>query len=84
VAVPVSARRVDVGVNSWWRAFPASDPLDTIAAERATKREHRMKNPLFLACCELAGIPATSRQARKFNQRKGLATRYYNEAKSLL
>lgn len=31
------------------------------------------KNPLFQRACQIAGIPATSRQASKWRQGRGLA-----------
>ncbi len=70
-----------MGTNSWYRLFPSSPPLDAEAGLRFEKRKERMENPLFKGACILAGIEATPRQARKFNQRKGLATRYFEEAK---
>jgi hypothetical protein len=69
---------------SWWSNFPPSPPLDTYGTERAKKTEGRMNDTVFLGACELAGIPATKRQARKWNNHKGLAIRFKREAHSLL
>ena len=69
-------------LTHWWKAFPASPPLDVVAGERYKKREGRLHDVVFLSSCELAGIPATPRQARKWNNDKGLAVRFRNEAKS--
>jgi hypothetical protein len=73
-----------VGLNSWYHGFPASDPLDVEAGLRFKSREFRMKDPVFLGACELFGIPATPRQARKWNNGQGIALRHRKEAKSLL
>lgn len=69
---------------SWWESLPTSPPLDTEAEPRFRKREGRMKDVLFGASCELAGIPATPRQARKWNNGKGLALRFKSQARELL
>lgn len=66
---------------SWWNSFPTSPPLDTEAGVRFRKREGRMKDPIFQGACVLAGIDATPRQARKWNNKKGLAMRYSAQAK---
>jgi hypothetical protein len=78
-----------VGANSWYHNFPTSDPLDVEAGERFKQREGRMKDPVFLAACELAKGPfvkvtPSARQARKWNNGQGVALRFRNEAKSLL
>ena len=78
-----------MGLNSWYHGFPASDPLDVEAGLRFKQRESRMKDPVFLGAVELAKGPfikveATPRQARKWNNGRGIALRYKNEAKSLL
>ena len=78
-----------MGLNSWYHGFPTSDPLDVEAGLRYRQREGRMKDPVFLAACELAKGPfvkvkPTPRQARKWNNGRGIALRYKNEAKSLL
>jgi hypothetical protein len=75
--------------GNWWSSFPTSPPLDVEAGERYKQREGRMKDPVFLAACELAKGPfvkvtPSARQARKWNNGKGIALRYRNEAKSLL
>lgn len=72
--------------NSWWAAFPGSPPLDVGAGVRYKQRESRLKDPLFLAACELAkkaNQPSlvTPRQARKWNNGQGVALGFKNEAK---
>ena len=69
---------------SWWSKFPKSQPLDTEAKPRLQKRESRLKDVVFLGACELAGIQATPRQARKWNNGKGLALKFKNQARELL
>jgi hypothetical protein len=82
---PVSAERKGVTVASaWWKAFSTSPPLDVEAGLRFKKREGRLLDVVFIGACELAGIPTTSRQARKWNNNKGLALRFRNKAKELL
>lgn len=78
------AVEVNVGVNSWYHKFPASDPLDLEAGKRYEKRQGRLLDPVFRGACELANIEATPRQARKWNNRQGLALRFINQAKDLL
>jgi hypothetical protein len=73
-----------VGLNSWYRAFPPSEPLDVEAGLRFTKRENRLKDKLFISACELAGIPATPRQARKWNNGTGKAFGFRNTARAYL
>lgn len=78
-----------MGVNSWYHDFPTGPPLDVEAGERFKQREGRMLDPVFLAACELAKGPfvkvtPSARQARKWNNDRGIALRYKNEAKSLL
>lgn len=68
----------------WWSGFPTSPPLDVEAGKRAKKAEGRLKDPVFLGACELADIEPTRRQARKWNNMKGLALKYRNQSKSLL
>lgn len=71
----------------WWQSFKTSPPLDIEAEERRKRCDNRMEGTasvLFRACCELAGIEPTRRQARKWNNGTGLALRYKNEARSLL
>ena len=69
---------------SWWANFPTSPPLDVVAELLFRQRESRMKDPVFLGACTLAEIEATPRQARKWNNGKGVALRHRNEAKKLL
>lgn len=69
---------------AWWSKFPTSPPLDQGAEERYKKREGRMNDVVFLAACKLAGIKATPRQARKWNNTKGLAQKFRNQAKTVL
>lgn len=78
-----SVRSVAVAI-SWWKAFPTSPPLDVEAGIRYKKREGRLQDVVFNAACKLAGIDTTSRQARKWNNGKGLAIRYINKAKASL
>jgi hypothetical protein len=66
--------------NSWCKAFPTSDPLDFEAGERFKKRVGRLTDPHFVAACSLAGIDPSPRQARKWNNGKGLARRFRNKA----
>ena len=74
-------RRTAVGANSWYHNFPASDPLDSHAGFVFKARKNLMENKQFVKSCELAGIPATPRQARKWLRGTGLALRFRNEAK---
>ena len=81
------AKELNVSASSWWANFPTSPPLDVEAGLRYKQREGRMKDPVFLRAVELAKGPfikveATPRQARKWNNGKGIALRYRNEAKS--
>ena len=69
---------------AWWKAFPTSPPLDVEAGERFKKREGRLLDAVFIKACDQAGIPTTSRQARKWNNNKGLALRFRNKARDLL
>ena len=80
VAEPVT-RRIAVGVNSWYHNFPASDPLDVQAGLVFEVRKKLIENKQFIRCCEIANIPATPRQARKWLRGNGLALRFRNEAK---
>jgi hypothetical protein len=82
VVNPVTRR--SVAVSNWWKAFKPSPPLDFEAGERFKKREGRLLDVVFIGACELAGIPTTSRQARKWNNGAGLALRFRNKAKELL
>jgi hypothetical protein len=72
-----------VGVK-WWQLWVSSPPLDQEAEERFKKREGRLNDVVFRGACDLAGIKPTPRQARKWNNGKGLALRFQNKAKSLL
>jgi hypothetical protein len=72
--------------GNWWDSFAPSPPLDVEAGLRYEQREGRMKDPVFLKACELAKGPfvkvtPSARQARKWNNGKGIALRYRNEAK---
>jgi hypothetical protein len=80
VAEPV-AREIAVGANSWYRSYPASDPLDVHAGVVFKVRQKVMTDKIFIRSCELAGIPATPRQARKWLRGTGLALRFRNDAK---
>lgn len=80
---PAERKGVTVA-SSWWKAFPTSPPLDVGAGERYKKREGRLQDVVFGSACILADIPPTSRQARKWNNGKGLALRFRNEAKASL
>lgn len=84
VAVAAMTKELNVGVNSWWKAFPTSPPLDVEAGVRFKKRENRVGDPLFIGSCTLAEIKPTPRQARKWNNGRGLALRFRNQAKELL
>ena len=79
----VKERDAAVGTN-WWMSFPTSPPLDVEAGVRFKKRENIIKTPLFIGACELAEIPATPRQARKWNNGQGLALRFKNQARDLV
>jgi hypothetical protein len=79
----VKTKEMDVGAK-WWQGFPTSPPLDVEAGLRFVKRKNRIDTPIFQGACSLAGIEPTARQARKWNNGKGLALRHKNEAKSLL
>lgn len=70
--------------NSWWSAFAPTPPLDQGAEERFKKREGRMNDVVFNGACTMAGIEPTPRQARKWNNGKGLAIRFINKAKAEL
>jgi hypothetical protein len=70
--------------TNWWKAFKTSPPLDVEAGVRYLGREGRLLDVVFKGACELAGIPPTSRQARKWNNNQGLALRFRNKAKELL
>jgi hypothetical protein len=74
---------VTVG-SHWYDVFKSSPPLDVEAGERYKQREGRLLDVVFKGACELAGIPPTSRQARKWNNNQGLALRFRNKAKDLL
>lgn len=50
-------------------------------AGRGRILRHIQENPIFTKACELAGIPATRRQASKFNMRRGLAYAHVHTAK---
>jgi hypothetical protein len=67
--------------GNWWSSFPTSPPLDVEAGERYKQREGRMKDPVFLKACEIVKVTPSARQARKWNNGKGIALRYRNEAK---
>jgi hypothetical protein len=69
---------------NWWSTFPTSPPLDVEAGLRLKQREGRMRDPVFLGACSLADIDATPRQARKWNNGRGVALRERNEAASIL
>jgi hypothetical protein len=85
VVTQVRAERKGVTVaTSWWKTFPTSPPLDVGAGLRYLQREGRLQDVVFLAACKLAGIPPTSRQARKWSNGSGLALRFRNKAKELL
>jgi len=58
--------------NHQWKRVVATDP-DPLAQDRFEAREKTMKDKNFLHYCEKAGIPATPRQARKWNNKTGLA-----------
>ena len=47
-----------------------------------TNREIAENNPTFRRACELAGIPATKRQAGKWERQTGIARQYRNQALS--
>ena len=49
--------------------------------KRMTANERTLRSPLFQKACELAGIPATKRQASKFNNSRGIAFRKIAAAK---
>lgn len=83
VARTVTARSSPMGV-SWWHSFPTSPPLDVEAERRYKRVESRLTDVVFLGACDLAGIEPTRRQARKWNNGKGLALRHKNQARKLL
>jgi hypothetical protein len=80
----VRTKELNMGAANWWASFPTSPPLDVEAGERFKQREGRILDAVFRASCEMAGIPPTPRQARKWNNGQGVALRHRNEAKSLL
>lgn len=47
-------------------------------------QDYANTNEVFRKACELADIPATSRQASKFRNEKGLAHTNRNSAKKLI
>jgi hypothetical protein len=67
-----------------WERVPRGLPLDVVAGKRFKKREARMKDPLFLASCEFSNTKPTKRQARKWNNKKGIAFQNRLQARSLL
>jgi hypothetical protein len=79
---PAERKGVTVA-TSWWKTFPTSPPLDVGAGERFKKREGRLLDVVFVAACKIAGVGTTSRQARKWNNGKGLALRFRNHAKEI-
>jgi hypothetical protein len=80
---PAERKGVTVATR-WWKTFPTSPPLDVEAGERYKKREGRLLDVVFIAACKFAGVDTTARQARKWNNGKGLAIRSRNKAKDLL
>jgi hypothetical protein len=74
---------VTVG-NHWYDVFKPSPPLDVEAGERYKQREGRLQDVVFIAACKFSGVETTARQARKWNNGKGIAIRSRNEAKELL
>jgi hypothetical protein len=70
--------------TNWWSGLPTSPPLDVEGGVRYLMRQGRLLDVVFKGACELAGIPPTSRQARKWNNNQGLALRFRNKAKELL
>ena len=80
---PAERKGVTVG-SHWYSVFPPSPPLDVEAGQRFKQREGRLLDVVFIGACELADIPPTSRQARKWNNGGGLALRFRNKAKELL
>lgn len=57
--------------KSWERVHgPNCEPQHK---EREEKNSSVLKNGKFIKACELAGIPATRRQASKWNHSRGLA-----------
>lgn len=71
-------------MKQWIRIPKGSKPLDVVAGERHKKRDQRMIDPLFLAACEFSNTKPTPRQARKWNNGKGIAFLNRNQARSLL
>jgi hypothetical protein len=69
--------------TSWWSGLPTSPPLDVEAGVRYLQRQGRVLDVVFVRACQLAGVGTTSRQARKWNNGKGLALRFLNKAKDL-
>ena len=68
---------------NWWRRWKASKPLDVVAEKRFRSREGTLKNPGFLAACEAAGISPTPRQARKWNNGKGIAVLFRSDTRKI-
>lgn len=70
---------------SWWHTFKPEKPhLDQEAKERFKSREGRMNDVVFRGACDLAKVEPTVRQARKWNNGRGLAIKFKNKAKELL
>lgn len=67
-----------------WIRIHNTTPLDVVAGERFKKRESRMIDPIFLAACEFSNTKPTKRQARKWNNQKGIAYQNRAQARSLL
>jgi hypothetical protein len=80
----VEIKELNVGIANWWNSFPGSPPLDVEAGLRLRQREGRMNDPVFLKACSLASIEVTPRQARKWNNGRGKALGFRNQAKSQL
>ena len=55
-------------------------PLDTWSIKIYPLRKATMESGIFQKACELAGIPVTRRQARKWLRGKGKACLYKQEA----
>lgn len=47
-----------------------------------TNKEFAAKDKIFVKACEIAKVKPTERQAAKFQNKKGLARRFYGSAAS--
>ena len=61
---------------TWIRVSgPDADPDNKV---RAKRNQDIMKLPIFIKCCERAGIPVTKRQASRWHYKRGLAYKFRN------